>query len=607
MKLKGVYPKLLAGLLVLHFFVNLFWQILNNAPVPWDSANHTYISISILENVKNFDLLQILHSSNYYPILVHFLTALMMLFTGVDIKLIQFSATIHLILTLMIIFIYIRNLTNNDRVAFFTTAIFSFFPVTYNWSHFLMLDIPSVGFLFLALYFFQKSYFLKNKRFSLVFFISAGLLAMTKWTALLYLAVPAGLFLFNFFKENFKFQRIKNSLYGIGTFGLIILPWYLINFKEFFFRAKIYAAGDPSANPQIILSVENFLEYYKIFLYSQVTPLPAMIFIICLTAFLFLKIKHKWFIFMMILINYLLFSLIRDKDARFTMHILVFISLVISLVFEKIYLARKILGQFLFAAFSSILALYFLILSLRPEFLEGYKFSTDLPVLGGYEFININDSLVKKYDTDSWSMNQLLGDLEKISIDGGRLLVVSEWEHLNPSNIRTYAKLANIKNTTIVTSDIVFLRDQFAADRFPDQLQLEDYLGSNQYILIAQEFVGSPHLLNKIALEQIQFFVDTGNLELCNKYQAEVSPNSTTCAVGIGEKLLTGSDVIVNGSKIKVGQKTISGLSKVYCKWGCSFRVLEPSSPIKVKMNLLDKYILPNNQPVNLYKITRPN
>lgn len=609
----GVWEFALFALLVLHFFANLSWILINNAPTLWDPSNHTYISLLIADRLKDFDPIGILYTSNYYPIFIHFLAALPLVIFGQSIKIAQFTGTVFFIITLSIIYIYLKHITKNPKIAFFSTCLFSLFPVIYDQSRLLMLDIPSVGIFFLTLLFLDKSGYLKDTKYSLLAAFTTGLLAMTKWTPLFFLGIPFLVTLVLFFKSNQKTKIIKNAILGAVIFAVTILPWYGANFNDILFLTQVYGEGDPKAHPQIFWSAENFLTYYKIFLYTQATPLPALTFIVSLFVYPFLKIPKtsiqntKWFILGMIGANYLFFTRIMNKDGRFTIHLLPLACLIIFWCLEDLIKKNRLFGYLVYVCLIGFSLFYFGLMTVRPANWEGVKFSANLPVFGGLEFINVDDSLAKRHDARDWNMNELLADLKALRTkDETRILVVSEWAHFNPSNIRTYSKLAGLGDIMPVTPDLPYLRKNYRSEHFPNDLELIDFVSKNDFLLASPDNIGSPYLLNMIAMRQIQSLAFPMNFPVCNNFRLKIANAGSDCYLKSGEVLSSTSDIVVDGSPLPVGAKIVSGFAKVNCPFGCSFEFMEKTpgenSP-KPIFDLIKIYTLPNGQQIHLFKI----
>lgn len=601
----------LAALLYLHLIINILWIVSNNAAIPWDSSNHSFITLDILDRIKHFDLVGILKVSNYYPIAVHTFSAIILLITGVHIKLIEFLGTVYFLATLVAIFLYVRAAFHNERLAFFTTLFFSLSPIAYNWSRFLMLDIPSVGALFAGLYFLERSDKLRNRSQTICFFVCAALLAMTKWTGLAYLTLPAFLMLWYFLRTSIRNKAIMLGNLGLGLLVFLVIagPWYLVNFKDLTFLGEIYSVDHSHPDAQRIWHITDFLDYIRIFIRDQVTPIPALVFLASVIPLLLLRVRHSWYILGMFFFNLFLFSLLGNKDSRFTMHVVVFAGLSIFLCFEKLHQKSLVIASVLYSLLITFMIGYFFVLTLhQPEF-EYRALHITLPILDRFEVININNNLVKGYDTNTWEMDRLLADLTTIEDNGGgNLLVVSEWEHLNPSNIRTYATVNGLTHITVHTADIVFLKRQYNTDHFPNQTELENYLRTKDYMLIAEDNVGSPILLNGKAIKQLQLFVGSSKQPACTSFQIEISPPNTTCIVPADTVLQTGSDIIVNNIDQPIGIKIVAGFAIVSCKWGCSFGIVkQPSGSLTpaITLRLLRTYTLPNQEKLRLYKIDK--
>ncbi len=602
---KNIWLYLFGALLLIHLVTNLWWIVLNSGPIPWDSANHTYHTIKIAERLRELNLIAVLKTSNYYPLFVYLVSAIPTLIFGEQIKLLQSLGTLYFLLTLGAVFYYVKLLTNSDRIAFFSGCFFSFSAVIYNQSRLLMLDIPSVGLMVISLILLFKSEHLEKRKFAIWFFVAAALLGLTKWTALFYLVVPAFFELFYFLKSRNKIKVLKNGITGAVIFLLIMLPWYIANWEDIAYLGKVYAAGDKIANPQNPYSWEYILNYYKIYLYTQVTPIPALAFFFSLIPFMFIKkAKYRLFVLLMIIANYLFFTSITNKDGRFTMHLLVFTSLITSVVIDQIYQSKKIIGAILFGSLTIFMLFYYLLMSFRPVNWEGYKLSVNAPVFGGLELINVDDSLVKKPESDDWKFDEVIPDLVELAKPGQpfRLTVVSEWYHFNPSNIRTYLKLKGV-DAEVVTPDLPYLIKKYQSDSFPTEKDLTEFIGSKDYILAVSKNIGSPYLLNMKAEQQLMSALNSKQ-QKCDEFTLTIAPAGTECVVREDEILTTGSDILVDGLNPEGSVKRIEGFAKVECPWGCTFGILDqPINNNTPKIEPVKQYTLPNNELVTLYKI----
>jgi hypothetical protein len=609
--------------LFVHLLINTVWHALNNAPITWDPAAHMRISFEIVEKITSGRFIEVLYVSNYYPIFIHSVTAFfIMLFKLLQtdsfsiIKFIQFLDTMILLATLGIIYIWTKRLFS-IQTALFSTILFSFFPIVYNQSRFFMLDIASVGLFFSALYFLDKSNYFSNKRETVIFCLFSALLLMTKWTGIIYLFIP-GLFYLNELRNKKLTKDMGlNLLKGIMLGAIIILPWYLVNLKSLEFLGGINIIGEKGADPVNLFSLENVLQYVYIFTYTQVSPIPALVFFVSLFISFFQRFRHKFFLLSMILGNYLIFTFISNKDARYLIFLLPFVSILISQVLFSIN-KGKLLAQFTALGLLVFLFIYFLILSLRPPFIEGYKIQVVIPLFGLAHPIDIRDYLVQKPDPNDWQIPAIMNDFKILSQrkeknlaqkdNTTRVIIASELMYLNASNIQAYKTALGLNEIAISTPDITLLLTRYNQDKFPSMQLLNKYLEENDYVLISKGDVGPEYIRNIKALKQIQNYTIAQDFEPCNSFQFDIAPENHTCFVQTGEILGSGSDVVVDDITTLTEDVKVEGPAKVKCPWGCSFFTIQEADSAKsVTLEKIKEYTLVNGEIIQLFKINKPS
>lgn len=609
------YSVVLLVVLFIHLITNTVWHALHNAPITWDPAAHMRISFEIAEKIYSGRLLEVLYVSNYYPIFIHTITSFFIIIFKVFqidsfsiIKFIQFLDTFILLGTLCIIYIWAKRLFD-ERIALFSTILFSFFPIVYNQSRFFMLDIASVGLFFAALFFLEKSDFFQDKRNTLLFFLFSALLLMTKWTGIIYLFIPGIFYLNEFRKKNITSLMGVNLLKGLVLAMLIVLPWYLVNYKSLEFLGGINVVGEKGADPTNLLSTENIFQYMYIFTYTQVSPIPAFIFFIALICSFFVKFKSKIFLLSMIFGNYLIFTFISNKDARYLLFLLPFVAVFLA---QVIFKAKRVI---LFRSIGYLLILflfgYFIILSLRPSFTEGFRTPVTLPLFGLAHPIDVRDYLVQKYDPNDWQVPAIMNDLKTLdnsSISGKptRVIVASELMYINASNIQAYKTAVGLNTISVSTPDITLLLTRFNDDKFPSTQQLVKYLQENDYLLIPKGTVGPEYIRNLKALKQIQNLTTVESYEACNNYQFDIASQGHTCFVQSGEILGSGSDIVVDDINTLTEDVKVEGPAKVHCPWGCSFfTIQEPQNVQSVTLERIKEYKLINDEIIQLYRINK--
>lgn len=604
-----IWDILLIGLLIFHFISNLIWIYLNNAPFPWDQAAHADLSLQIAERLKSFQLFSALQVSNYYPILVHTLTSMFFLIFGAYLKMTQIIATVFFLGTITIIYFYFNLVFKSKKIAFTTAFFFSFFPIVYNFSKWLMLDIPIIGFLFLTLYLWEKSKMMTVRKYALLTMASLGLLMLTKWTGVLFLFVPFAITVWHFIKQPQKRTMIVTLFYGIIIFLIIVTPWYLTNLQSFLFQSNINIIGEQGADPSNLLTIENVTRYINDFINSQATTYFAIPFFVIFITLFFKKWSRKYFVLSIIAISYLIFTFISNKDGRYTMPILPFAAFIVAFGLENFSSKYKKTGNALTFFLMFVLLGYYLLLTIRPMFFEGAYLSFEIPSIQRFDLLNINDRLVKKYDSNYWEMPNILNDFESISQGHPTQIVIGiEHEHLNPSTLQTYLETKKYQgrliNIYLNTPDIYYLEKTYNQASFPSNKAVKTYLANINYALLSPNNLGTPYLRNHNALLELRNYIIHNSLSFCNTYIDKIATKNTTCYVDSKEILTTQSDVSIDDGMVEGGSKIIKDFAKVYCPYGCSFIQLSKPEEINYpKVNVLKSYILPDNTVVNLYKI----
>lgn len=589
------YGLFLFAILFIHLITNIFWLKINNAPPSWDAANHTLISLRIADNIKAFNIQGILESSQYYPIFVHTLGALASLVVGPDIKILQGIGTVFFAVSIIFLYLFAK-LMFGSRIGFFSASLFSFFPIIFAESRRFMLDLPLTAMFVVSLYFLEKSKNLTDRKFSIYFFIILGLLLMTKWTGLIFIALPLILSLIRALETNRLKLLLKNSIICLPIMALVALPWYLINFKNFYSLSQIFI-GAYADQPGNLFSLDNLAYYLRLFINIQVTPILSLIFFA--SCFFIAKTKNRW-ILGLIGISYLLFTFLSNKDPRYLMPLLPLVAIIISLGLEKF---DKKFRYSSFLVLTCFLA-YFLVLSIRPAILEGAKLSIRLPVLSWVNIVDINDVLVKKYDKSNWNVEKVLADIKNLTQnEKSSTIIAIEHDYLNSSTLNLYLKQKNIKNIELITPDIPYLLEKYSSKSFPDEQAVIDYIKSADFLVISPLNLGAPYIRHKESLTQIQHYFIGDTLLPCSQFEAKVAPKNTICYVRMGEILETISDIRINDSPDdKVGLKTLSDFTKVKCPYSCSFRQIKAPKK-RFNINLLKEYTFPDGLILHLYKL----
>ncbi len=372
---------ILLSLLVFYSINTIVWLAIDTLPPAWDQATHLslgldYLSVFLTPSITIFQ--RIFGISSYYPPLFHISMIPCFVLFGVS----GDSGTLINIfyLGILIFATYGIGKALYSRYAGLLAAfVVSMYPFILYVSRTCLIDLALTSLVTLGMYFLIKSEKFSRLSYSILFGIICGLGMLTKWT-FLFFVLPATLFvLWLIFIENCKdrgifiiikevleiafyivvvaillllgtfLQKIitlifivpllglvtwlfviynnkreylylyyKNALISVFLGLLISGPWYLFNLGKVLRYGIRYAAigaveGDPS-----LFTLESFVYYLK----NLITQIH-WIFIILLVFGLFFYFarfrRQDKIILVWISIPYVLFSLISNKDLRYTL------------------------------------------------------------------------------------------------------------------------------------------------------------------------------------------------------------------------------------------------------------------------------------------------
>lgn len=498
----NAYLGVLGILIVYHFLSNITWIALSTAPVPWDQAGHTRLALQFADYFTSFGFLRIIDYfsiSTYYPPLIHTIVGILTIFFGHPVQTGEIVISLFFGASIFLIYVYALDLFKNERIALLSALIFSFLPIIYEHSRWFLLEIPQVTFLLLCLIFLNRSRNFSDKRNVMYFFISLGLAALTKWTSLVYIFVPFIISAYYLIKSLNENKNISKSLIFkyLLIFILITAPWYLINLSTFLSQSLPNLQGE-SSDPASILTLQNFLFYLQLFINFQVTLFLSLIFLIA-SIYFFLKNKnpHRLMFGTTIIFIYLLFSIISNKDWRYTLPILPFVAIILGVFLNFVSEKFKIMGKIAVILITLILISYHIILSFRPPALS-YQKAIKIPIIGWIDYININDNLAHSYNKDEWPQRNILTSLKPIN-ERTWILCLVDQERFNPGNLFLERDMLGMRNFEVESPPpLVFETDE----------ESKSYLLKFSYVLIAEDKLGNPATRNIEVFHQLKDAVE---------------------------------------------------------------------------------------------------
>lgn len=500
-----VFDKLLITLCSFHLFGNILWIILSTAPLPWDQAGHTRTAILFAEFFKSLDLLNIrrfMAISSYYPPLIHIVISFLILVFGNPVFVSGVVISLFYIVSILLLYLYCFGLFKRKDVAFFSAVIFSFLPIVYEHSRWFMLELPGMAFLLSSLLFLHKSDTFANKRYTRLFFLTAALSLMTKWLALVYLLIPIALTFRRWFtlSGEYRMRSSYHILWGVCVLIAITLPWYLFNTSNIIGQLPANIKGE-SSDPQAIFSLANFVFYLYIFINFQLTFFPAILFFISLVFFVVSRNSYRLLFLLYIAFIYTVFTIIPNKDWRYTMPVLPFVCMIIGLFLGRLWQIKKSVGEIVVILFVGFLFVYYLLLSFRYPVNFTYQKAVNIPMIGWIDYVNVNDNLAHAYNTETWPQKEILTKILKDrTYNFSWVLVLIDQERFNPGNL-------------LLERDMQALTS-VEANGPPDSLfanrdDLVNYLSYYHYAIVAEKKVGVEATRNLTVFNQLKEAIET--------------------------------------------------------------------------------------------------
>jgi 4-amino-4-deoxy-L-arabinose transferase-like glycosyltransferase len=350
------YYFLLVILLLFHIINNLIIINNDNTPLLWDGGDYFYRSLRYYDVFRNFGsdfITEFNDVSRYRPPLFLLSSLPFYLIFGRSPDVAAMTNVVYFIILVLSVY-GIGKRIHSEEVGLLASFIVSTFPIIFGLSRSYWLDFPLTAMVSLSMYLLLMADYFKNKKYSILFGISAGLGMLTKWTYFVFLSGP---FLY-FFVSSFRSKSEKeekitapafNALISILVGMVVASFWYIPNGLDVVVKLSGLSVGIASEEairfqqlgetigPSGIFNIKSLTFYAGKLVNEQVTFIFAIIFLV--SASLILKKERKettWMLLLWIIVSVVIFTLIKNKTTRNTVPMLPAIGLMISLGIMRI-------------------------------------------------------------------------------------------------------------------------------------------------------------------------------------------------------------------------------------------------------------------------------
>lgn len=242
---------LLAASLLYLCAANIVWIAIDTRPPFWDMANHANWSLGVLRDFQQHGFAAFLtlpQDSGTYPPLYYAMTAVFYALFGPTIDAAQLANLPAIILLGLATYGIARSLME-PGAAVLAAMIANFIPLLLWLSRETMLEYWLTAMVAVSMWVFLQTKEFSNPKWTLAFGLCCGLGMLTKWTFVIFVALPA------IWAAR---KRPANAVKSFAIAAVVASYWYIPQFYTMpqFWRQNAAAAAyerDPSAIPQTIL------------------------------------------------------------------------------------------------------------------------------------------------------------------------------------------------------------------------------------------------------------------------------------------------------------------------------------------------------------------
>jgi 4-amino-4-deoxy-L-arabinose transferase-like glycosyltransferase len=307
-----------------------FWLSVDSRPPSWDASAHLNLCLQYQDGlthpgsgiVKN-----IVSVSGYYPPLYH-LSALPFL------KVFGFSLASASLVNLFYLLILIwatygiGKRLYNDLTGLLAALFVSVYPYLSYMTNSFLTDLALTSMVTLGMYLYLRSENFTKTWPSILFGLVCGIGVLVKWTYGFFLVGPVIYSIWQVIKTR------KDHIGALRNFGIslfiafvVALPWYSYNLIKFVrYSIRFSGIGANEGDP-VLLSLSSWL-YYSKNLLLQIQPVFLVLFVIGLLVYLRTWRRQNKVLFWWLVIPYVILSLIRNKDERYTLPLLAAVSII---------------------------------------------------------------------------------------------------------------------------------------------------------------------------------------------------------------------------------------------------------------------------------------
>lgn len=422
----------------------LVWTGQNSVPPRWDPADHLRLGLEYYEHLRVLNLVGLFevffYSTRYYPPFYHILIGLAALCTGPNP---QASTVVNLVLlAAMMVSIYLlgRRLYSGE-VGLVAALICPCYHINAALMHEAFIDFALVCWVGVSLYALECTDGFRSRKGSLCYGLVLAAGVLCKQPYIFFMGLPTALVALSNIRRR---ESLINLGWAVAVATLLASIWYLPHLGDVLEIYRVNREAALSENDPPVFSYFSNMTYIHV-LASDQLQLPATGLLI--VGFLFsgvLYARRSSPLYLCILSGIVIFTLIANKDSRYTAPVLPAVALISSCFLAQIRQDGLRIAVMLVLSFFGGLSFTY---SQWPDGSPPLRVKTE-----NYMW-NVSASNYLGYDSrpgrDGWAMKEIVARIGHHPASDRRLVrvgFVCNEPNFNPSAFALYAEYWNLQN-----------------------------------------------------------------------------------------------------------------------------------------------------------------
>lgn len=489
--IRAVYG--LVFILVIQLVANLLWLTIDKSPPAWDQSAHLRSAIMFAQKIggeSDYTWLQVIRNGYGYPPLIHLFGGVWGLIFGLGN--ITSSMTVFWVGLIVGVFFLLKEVLEDEDWAVIGAGIFSLVPVLYDISRSFLLDLPLLMWVTWGLWFWVRSDRLKKNSYSWGLLLMLILSSLTKLNGFLYF-VPVGIMVLLSLVRTPKL--VGKLILGAGIYLLMVGWWWGLNWQNIvMYLTGLAGTGEKLTDPMDLTSVVTWIHYFRLFFWNQMSPLAAII--VTLLMGFGRKLGKFWWLFL--ILNYGIFSIIKNKDYRFVMPLLPVVILLATEGLKTLWKKNQDVAIWMGVILLCYLSWFFVNNSFGWPIQKEWRWNVKTFLMGDGDLINITDYPVRSPKSSGWPNREIMKSIVADARVTGKqkVLVLIDIEQINDNNLKMYRELITrggdkvVEMHSIYTSGFDDWRGFDLVLLGGDKMEPAPFYATNlDYLKLARDFV----------------------------------------------------------------------------------------------------------------------